>query len=85
MHQAFRAAYNAAFTDDLYERQKLALDLKQREALVVELQRHLIQQVHSAPVFWSGRNVALDRKLQGWVSLPSHMLNQDLAEIWLQR
>lgn len=71
--------------DDLYERQKLALDLKQREALVVELQRHLIQQVHSAPVFWSGRNVALDRKLQGWVSLPSHMLNQDLAEIWLQR
>ena len=70
--------------DDLYERQKGALDPKQREALVVELQRHLIQQVYSAPGFWSGRNVALDRKVNGWVSLPSHMLNQDLGEIWLQ-
>ena len=70
--------------DDLYDRQKLALDPKEREKLVVELQRHLIEQAYSAPGFWSARNVALDRKVQGWSNLPSHMLNQDLAEIWLQ-
>ena len=70
--------------DELYDRQRLALDPKKREEIVVELQRYLIEQVYSAPGFWSNRNVALDTKVQGWVNLPSHMLNQDLAEIWLK-
>ena len=70
--------------DDLYDRQKTALDAKEREKLTVELQRYLIEQVYSAPGFWSARNVALDTKVNGWVNLPSHMLNQDLAEIWLK-
>jgi len=70
--------------DDLYEKQKVALDAKERERLVLELQRHLIQQAYSGPGFWAARNVALDARVQGWVALPSHMLNQDLAEIWLK-
>jgi peptide/nickel transport system substrate-binding protein len=70
--------------DDLYDRQAVALRPEEREALVRELQRHLIAQVYSAPGFWSARNVALDRRVHGWSVLPSHMLNQDLGEVWLQ-
>ncbi len=71
--------------DELYKRQKGQLVPTERAATLKELQRHLIQQVYSAPVFWASRNVALDRRLKGWTPLPSHMLNQDLAEIWLER
>lgn len=71
--------------DELYKRQRGQLVPAERAATLKELQRHLVQQVYSAPVFWAARNVALDRRLKGWVPLPSHMLNQDLAEVWLER
>ncbi|MCC7273327.1 MAG: ABC transporter substrate-binding protein [Alphaproteobacteria bacterium] len=70
--------------DELYARQKEALDLKERTRLVHDIQRHLVAQVYSAPGLWAARNAAVDRKVRGWVALPSHMLNQDLREIWLK-
>ncbi|MGE0716383.1 MAG: ABC transporter substrate-binding protein [Alphaproteobacteria bacterium] len=71
--------------DDLYARQQAALDLKSRSALVHELQRHLVAQAYSGPLYWAARNAPVDRRVQGWMSLPSHMLNQDLREIWLKQ
>lgn len=71
--------------DELYEKQRMAIDPAERERLVLDMQGRLLEHAYSGPGFWSHRNVALDKSVKGWVPLPSHMLNQDLAEIWLAR
>jgi len=71
--------------DKLYDKQRLALNPAEREKLVLDIQGRLLEHAYSGPGFWSHRNVALDKSVKGWVALPSHMLNQDLAEIWLAR
>ncbi len=85
-HDKFPANTSRAIdrkVDELYEQQKRETDTAKRAALVREMEAHLITQAYAAPGFWGGRKVALDRRVQGWIALPSHMVNQDLREVWL--
>jgi len=36
------------------------------------------------PVLWWNRIIANSARLKGWSITPSHYLNQDLADVWLE-
>ena len=43
----------------------------------------MFDQAYFAPLFWFQRIVVTSSALHGWQITPSHLLNQDLADVWL--
>ncbi len=71
--------------DDLFEKQKRATRDEDRAQLIRQFEARLFEQSWTAPVLWWERIVATSKNLRGWTLLPSHYLNQDLADVWLAR
>jgi peptide/nickel transport system substrate-binding protein len=71
--------------DDLYERQLRTRDSAERTALVRAFEDRVLQQAYVAPISWSYRIVPLAAAVMGYVTTPSIHINQDLAEVWLDR
>ncbi len=69
--------------DRLYEVQKRAVGDAEQLAAIRAFERRLLENAYSAPVVWWQRIVAHSPQLRGWKLLPSHYLNQDLANVWL--
>ena len=69
--------------DDLYERQLRATDLAERAKLVHAFEERVLREAYVAPVSWGYRITPLAAKVMGYITTPSHFLNQDLAEVWL--
>lgn len=69
--------------DDLFEKQKRATNDGDRAQLIRQFEARLLEQSWTAPVLWWERIVATSKNLRGWTLLPSHYLNQDLADVWL--
>ncbi|HKW53989.1 MAG TPA: hypothetical protein VJO12_09870, partial [Stellaceae bacterium] len=69
--------------DELYERQLRATDVAERAKLVHEFEERVLRQAYVAPVSWGYRITPLAAKVMGYITTPSHFLNQDLAEVWL--
>jgi peptide/nickel transport system substrate-binding protein len=60
-------------------------DPRQRAKIVREFERHALTQAYSVPFLWWNRIVAASPAMKGWNLTPSHYLEQDLAEVWLDR
>ncbi|HEY7457601.1 MAG TPA: ABC transporter substrate-binding protein [Xanthobacteraceae bacterium] len=71
--------------DDLYNRQKGELDQKKRYALLREFEQHALTQAYSIPVIWWHRIIVYWKQMKGWYMSPSHYLNQDLQDVWLDQ
>ena len=71
--------------DDLYEKQLRTTDLAARTKLVQAFEAQVLEQAYVAPISWSYRIVPLDARVMGYIATPSIHLNQDLAEVWLER
>jgi peptide/nickel transport system substrate-binding protein len=71
--------------DDLYNRQKGELDQKKRYALLREFEQHALTQAYSIPVIWWHRIIVTWKQMKGWYMSPSHYLNQDLQDVWLDQ
>ncbi len=70
--------------DDLYDKQTRATDPEKRKQLVWEFERRVLdEQAYIVMTPWWQRIVPHSAKMKGWKILPSHYLNQDLANIWL--
>lgn len=69
--------------DALYERQKRAATEADQIAAVRAFETRLFENVMTAPVVWWQRIVAHSSAVRGWKILPSHYLNQELADVWL--
>ena len=70
--------------DDLYDRQTRETDPEKRKQLVWEFERRVLdEQAYIVMTPWWQRIVPHSAKLKGWKVLPSHYLNQDLANVWL--
>src|SRR6185503_4636099 len=67
--------------DDLYERQLRATDLDERTKLVHDFEERVLREAYVAPVSWGYRITPLAAKVMGYITTPSHFLNQDLAEV----
>lgn len=71
--------------DYLYEKQSGELDKKQRYATLRELERYVLDQAYIIPTLWWHRIIVQNKALKGWQITPSHYLNQDLADVWLDQ
>ncbi len=69
--------------DELYEKQLRATDPAERAALVHTFEERVLRQAYVAPISWGYRITPLAAKVMGYITTPSHFLNQDLAEVWL--
>ena len=48
-----------------------------------EFERHALTEANTVPFLWWNRIVATSSKLRGWHLTPSHYLEQDLTDVWL--
>jgi peptide/nickel transport system substrate-binding protein len=69
--------------DDLFSRQARTLDQVERQKLVAELQRVVLENAYYMPGLWWMRNVVHWAKVKNYVAPPSHYTNQKLQDVWL--
>ena len=77
------ARYTDRTIDQLFDRQYRTTDPAARRALLRQIEARVFEQAYFAPLFWFQRIVVTASSLKGWQITPSHLLNQDLAEVWL--
>jgi peptide/nickel transport system substrate-binding protein len=75
--------YNDRKLDELYEKQKSELDSKKRYALLREFERHAFNEAYTFPTIWWHRIIVHWKQMKGWYMSPSHYINQDLQDVWL--
>lgn len=69
--------------DALFEKQKRETREADRVKLIRAFESRMLTQSYTTPIVWWQRIVAHSAALRGWRILPSHYLNQDLADVWL--
>jgi peptide/nickel transport system substrate-binding protein len=78
--------YTDRVLDDLYERQSRTMDPVERKKLCHQFEKRVLDEMaYVFPVLWSTRNVMLSSKVKGWRGLPNAYLNQDLANVWMEK
>jgi len=71
--------------DELYDRQSVEFDKKKRYALEREFEKRALEDAFTVPTIWWHRIIVHDKRLKGWKITPSHYLNQDLVNVWLDQ
>jgi len=69
--------------DRLFDQQAQTLDLAERKKLVRQFEARLFEQSYAVPILWWQRIVVMNRRVNGWSISPTHMIYQDLGDIWL--
>ena len=69
--------------DQLYEEQARTIDPVKRRELVREFEAHAMQKAYAVPILYWQRLAVLNSRVQGWTISPTHMIYQDLADVWL--
>jgi peptide/nickel transport system substrate-binding protein len=70
---------------EIYNRMLKETDLTKVRPLMRQFDTHINQQAHQLLVTWWHRIVPMRSYVKGWKISPSHYLNQDLANIWLDQ
>ncbi len=78
------AKYENSKLDQLYEQQSKATDPAARRKLVREFERIVLNEAYTFPTLWWQKINPHWAKVKGWKQLPSHYLNQDLRDVWLE-
>jgi len=73
------------FLDALYVGQAVTTDPRQRSKIVRDFERHAMTEAYSVPFLWWNRIIVNADSLKGWPTTPSHYIDQDLSEVWLDR
>ncbi|HXP75386.1 MAG TPA: ABC transporter substrate-binding protein [Stellaceae bacterium] len=73
------------FLDALYIGQAVTVDPRQRAKIVRDFERHALSEATSVPFLWWNRIIANSTSVKGWHLTPSHYLEQDLTEVWLDK
>ena len=71
--------------DELFERQKRAIDPIERKKLTREFEQYAIAQSYNIMLFWWQRIVVHNKRVKGWQLTPSHYLGNDLTTVWLNQ
>jgi peptide/nickel transport system substrate-binding protein len=70
---------------DIYNRMLKETDIAKARALMRQFDTRINQQAHQLMVTYWYRIVPMRSYVKGWKISPSHYLNQDLANIWLEK
>jgi peptide/nickel transport system substrate-binding protein len=70
----------------LYDTMLRETDFKKQRALMREFERHVLDtEAHMFMTPWWNRVIPYRSYVKGWKISPSHYLNQDLANVWLDQ
>ena len=61
------------------------LDQKKRYAILREFEKHALDEAYTFPTIWWHRIIVNWQQIKGWHMSPSHYLNQDLQDVWLDQ
>ncbi|MGD9615480.1 MAG: ABC transporter substrate-binding protein [Alphaproteobacteria bacterium] len=71
---------------EIYEKMLRETDPQRQKALMLEFEKHnLDTEAHQGFLVWWNRIVPYRSYVKGWNCGPSHLTNQDLATVWLDR
>jgi peptide/nickel transport system substrate-binding protein len=70
---------------DIYNQMLRETDLKKARVLMRQFETRINQEAHQLMVTYWYRIVPMRSYVKGWKISPSHYLNQDLANIWLEK
>jgi len=73
------------FLDALYVGQAISTDLRQRTKIVRDFERHALTEAYAVPLLWWNRIVVTSAQVKGWSMTPTHFIEQDLTDVWLDR
>ena len=77
--------YTDRVLDDLYVKQSQTMNHDERKKLCDQFQTRILdEKTYVITVPWIHRIVLHSSKMKGWKALPSHFLNQDLRDVWLE-
>ncbi len=79
------SGHEDAKIDDLFEKQRRTLDVAARKKVVNELEKYALTQAYNVPLLWYHRIIVNHKKIKGWHFTPSHYVQQDLVEVWLDQ
>jgi len=71
--------------DELYDKQSGELDKKKRYANLRDFEKRALEQAYTIPTIWWHRIIVTHKQLKGWNITPSHYVNQDLTDVWLDQ
>src|SRR3984885_162588 len=71
---------------DIYDKMLHEVDLVKQRVLMRAYERQIVDvQAHEFPMLWWERIIVARSYVKGWKIGPSHYINQDLADIWLDQ
>ena len=73
------------FLDALYVGQAVTTDPRQRSKIVRDFERQAMTAAYSVPFLWWNRILVNASSVKGWPVTPSHYIDQDLSEVWLDK
>lgn len=69
--------------DRLFDAQAQEVDKNVRTQLVRQFEARAFEQSHLVPILWWQRIVVMNSRVKGWSMAPTHMIYQNLADVWL--
>ena len=70
--------------DGIFDRIAASSDKAERLQLTRAFETRLYDQAYMMPVLWTQRITLMSSRVQGWRITPSHLINQDLVDVWLR-
>lgn len=77
------ARYTDRELDAIFDKIVATTDAGQRKAHVRAFEARLYEQSYMMPILWTQRITLTSTRLNGWKITPSHLINQDLTDVWL--
>lgn len=77
------ARYTDRELDGIFDKIVAERDPAARKKLVRAFETRLYDQSYMMPILWTQRITLTSPRLRGWKITPSHLINQDLTEVWL--
>ncbi len=79
--------YKDPLLDDLYLKQSSAMNPAERKKLTRQFQARVMgEMAYAFPALgWANRIILQSSAVKGWNPMPSHYLNMDLVDIWLEK
>jgi peptide/nickel transport system substrate-binding protein len=71
--------------DGLYVGQAVTSDTRKRVLMVRDFEKRALTEAYTVPFLWWNRIAAGSTSMKGWNLTPSHYLEQDLTEVWLDK
>lgn len=78
------AGYTDRELDRLFDAQRKELDPVRRKEYVQAFDKRALDEAWTLPVTYMARTIALNAKVKGYVTAPTHVLNTDWRGVWIE-